>query len=95
MVLIIRETEVHFNRTDEEEDREVKNYLQKELNLLKYRLNLLTQDLDVEEIIKSELNDAIKETNLRLSKSQEYLIELMEQLEKLDNEIKILYKEFF
>ena len=50
MVLIIRETEVHFNRTDEEEDREVKNYLQKELNLLKYRLNLLTQDLDVEEI---------------------------------------------
>ena len=71
MVLIIRETEVHFNRTDEEEDREVKNYLQKELNLLKYRLNLLTQDLDVEEIIKSELNDAIKETNLRLSKSRQ------------------------
>jgi hypothetical protein len=83
-----------LNKTDDDE-REVKIYLQKELNLLKYRLNLLTQDLDVEEIIKNELNDAIKETNRRLNKSQEYFIELMGQLEKLDNEIKILYKEFF
>jgi hypothetical protein len=94
VISIIRETEVHLNKTDDD-DKEVKIYLQKELNLLKYRLNLLTQDLDVEEIIKNELNDAIKETNRRLNKSQEYFIELMGQLEKLDNEIKILYKEFF
>ena len=94
VISVIRETETHLNNTNSE-DKEVKNYLQKELNLLKYRLNLLTQDLDVEEVVKNELNDAIKETNRKLNKAQSYLDELRQQFDKLDNEIKILYKEFF
>jgi hypothetical protein len=94
VINVIRETEMEVNNTDDR-NRDVKKRLQKELNLLKYRLNLLTQDLDVEEIIKKELNDAIQETNRKLDKAQVYYNELNQQLDKLDREIKILYKEFF
>ena len=95
VINVIRETESHINKGDEEIDGEIKSVLQKELNLLKYRLNLLTQDLDVEEIIKNELSVAINETNRKLDKAQNYCDDLNQQLNKLDHEIKILYKEYF
>lgn len=97
IINVIRETEMHMNRnaTDDQADKEVLPILQKELNLLKYRLKLLTQDLDVEEAIKQELRDAIHETDHKLNKAQTYYEELNQQLNKLDKEIKILYKEYF
>lgn len=92
VISLIRQTEQLLEKT-EDDKQVVKKVLQSELNIRKYQLKLLLQDLEVEEVVKSEINDAIQDTSDKLNKFQKRYEELNEQLNKLDKEIKILYKQ--
>ena len=92
VISLIRQTENHLGKTADN-TQDVKKFLQSELNIRKYQLKLLIQDLEVEEVVKSELNVAVQDTTDKLNKFQKRYEELNEQLNKLDKEIKILYNQ--
>lgn len=87
---LIAQTEKHLIETNDQQSRKI---LEQELNLMNYRLKLEKQDYEIEKSVQEDIVEAINDAEMRLQDTRFKYEELNVQLNRLNNEMHILYKD--